>query len=399
SIFFYCLLLLSFFIHLSAAAQKRQLSDQAEIAIMTLGPYQGEIYSAFGHTAIRITDPVNSIDWVFNYGVFDFEQENFFWNFAKGKLLYQLGVSDYKRFAQHYKEENRYIIEQYLNLTHPEKQQVYDFLIKNYEPENREYMYNYVYDNCSSKIPEILDKIFPGRINYNYYYTKEGTTVRDLMDQYLSYQPWGDWIIDIGLGYQIDHEAAPETYMFLPDYVKLALDSATLVRDSTVVPLVKETDLVYEAEAEDNSIGIFTPFNTFILIFFIIGFFTNRDFKRGKRSHWIDVVLFTFVGIIAWWLVFLWSATDHLSKENMNIFWAIPLHIPLVYFLGVDKMKKFLLIYFQLVGVLYLLLLLLWEAVPQPLHIAILPLLITMILRCFFISYDLRRDLRKSTTK
>ncbi len=388
------LLFLSMFFYQTSWSQEVRLSHQAEISVMTLGPYQGEIYSAFGHTAIHVKDPLGRADWVFNYGVFDFEQENFFWNFARGKLRYQLGLSDYSRFVNHYISENRYVIEQYLNLTQQEKQEFVDFLLNNYKPENREYNYNYVYDNCSSKVPEILDKIFPGRIDYSQYYVKEGTTVRDLMDEYLMYQPWGDWIIDVGLGYEIDREAAAETYMFLPDYVKLALDSAVLSRDSLTVPLVKHTDVVYQSKPEAYSRGIFTPFNTFILVFFIIGLFTNRDFKREKRSHWVDVVLFTFVGILAWWLVFLWTATDHLSKENMNIFWAIPLHIPLVYFLNIKKLQKPLMIYFQLVGVWYLILLLIWEAIPQPLHNALLPLVITMILRCFYIAFDLRKKLR-----
>ncbi len=381
----------------AANSQQVSLSRQAEISVMTLGPYQGEIYSAFGHTAIHVKDPMNRVDWVFNYGVFDFDQENFFWNFARGKLLYQLGLSDYGRFVNHYIGENRYVIEQYLNLTQQEKQEMVDFLVNNYKPENREYNYNYVYDNCSSKVPEILGKIFPGRIDYSHHYVKEGTTVRDLMDEYLVYQPWGDWIIDVGLGYEIDREAAPETYMFLPDYVKLALDSARLSTDSSSVPLVQRTDLVYQSKPEEQSNGVFTPFNTFILVFFIVGFFTNRDFKREKRSRWVDVVLFTFVGILAWWLVFLWSATDHLSKENMNIFWAIPFHIPLVYFLNTKKLRKFSMIYFQLVGIWYLILLLIWEAIPQPLHNALLPLVITMILRCFYIAYDLRKKLKVTT--
>lgn len=381
---------------LMAKSQSVRLSDQAEISVMTLGPYQPEIYSVFGHTAIHVSDPANGIDLVFNYGVFDFAQENFYWNFTRGKLLYQLGLADYSRFVNHYIRENRFVIEQYLNLTQEEKNQVMEFLTINYQPENREYNYNYVYDNCSSKVPEILERIFPGRIEYSKYYVEEDLTVRDLMDRYLTWQPWGDWIIDVGLGYEIDKEAAPETYMFLPDYVKLALDSATFQRDSVAVPLIKESRQVFEPEPEAFSNGVFTPFNTFVLVFFIVGFFTNRDFKRGERSHWVDVVLFTFVGILAWWLVFLWTATDHISQQNMNVLWAIPFHIPLVYLISVKKLQRFLLAYFQIVGAWYLILLILWEAVPQPLHTAIIPLVITLILRCFYIAYDLRRKLRGS---
>jgi hypothetical protein len=272
-----------------------------------------------------------------------------------------------------------------------------EFLTVNYQPENREYSYNYVYDNCSSKIPEILDKIFPGRIEYNEFYVEEGLTVRDLMDRYLTWQPWGDWIIDVGLGFEIDKEADPKTYMFLPDYVKLALDSAVLQRDGVTVPLVKESLQVFEPVPETYANGVFTPFNAFILLFFVVGFFTNRDFKREKRSHWVDVVLFSFVGILAWWLVFLWTATDHLSQQNMNVLWALPLHIPLVYLLNVKRFHRFLLAYFQIVGAWYLVLLIIWEAIPQPLHSALIPLVITMILRCFYIAYALRRKLRAST--
>lgn len=381
---------------LSSHSQLR-LSEEAEIAVMTMGPYQEEIYSVFGHTAIRISDPVNDLDWVFNYGVFDFDQENFYWNFARGQLLYSLGLAEYAPFKRAYIAENRYIVEQYLNLTTEEKQEVFNFLLENRKPENREYLYNYVYDNCSTKVPEILRKIFPGRIHFPFSFVEEGTSIRDLMDEYLTWQPWGDWIIDIGLGSQIDREATGEIYLFLPEYVMKAFDEATFARDSAMAPLVLRTVNVFIPEPEKHSIGLFTPFNVFVLIFFIVGFITNRNLKREKRSHWIDVILFTFVGLIGWWLVFLWAATDHLSKENMNLLWAIPIYIPMVYLLKAQRSKKFLVWFFQIAGILHLMLLIVWGLLPQPLHNALIPLVLTLILRCFYISYDVRNQLKMST--
>ncbi len=197
-----------------------EVSDQAEISIMTLGPYQEELYSAFGHSAIHFSDPERNIDWVFNYGVFDFDQENFYWNFARGRMLYKLGLSRYTPFKNHYARENRYIIEQRLNLTLAEKQAMVDFLTNNYKPENRDYYYNYVYDNCATKMYDVLVAVFPEQITFNADYVEDGKTIRDLMDDYLGDQPWGDWIIDIGLGMQIDKEATPREYMFLPDYIE-----------------------------------------------------------------------------------------------------------------------------------------------------------------------------------
>lgn len=384
---------------ISSAKPSYILTDQAEISMMTLGPYQPEIYSAFGHSAIHISDPGNGINWVFNYGVFDFDQENFFWNFARGKLLYQLGLSDYERFKNHYIRENRSIVEQYLNLTLTEKQALFDFLLENHKPENREYLYNYVYNNCATKLPEVLEKTFPDRIQFHYDFIEENITIRDLMDRYLAFQPWGDWIIDIGLGIQIDKVATPQEYLFLPDYVEKSLSKTTFQRDSLVVPLVKTVDRVYTPTPEDFKNSLFTPFNTFMVLFFVIGFITNRDFKREKRTHWIDVLLFTFVGILAWWCVFLWAGTDHLSKYNLNLLWAIPLHIPLIYLLKIKRFAPILSGYFLVAGIWYILLLVVWGVLPQPLHMALVPLVLTLILRSFNIYIDLKRGLKKANQR
>lgn len=391
-------LIFSLLLFFSAAigAQNIQLSDEAEISVMTLGPYQGEIYSAFGHSAIHLSDPVRNVEWVYNYGVFDFDQENFFLNFARGKMLYQLGMSNYGSFKRHYERENRFIIEQRLNLTQEEKQQLIDFLAENYKPENREYYYNYVYDNCATKIRDVLLVNFPGRIALDTSYVVEDKTIRDLMDDYLSFQPWGDWIIDIGLGMQIDVVATGYEYMFLPDYIQKSFEGATLDRDSVTVPLVAETIHVFTPEPEDNATGIFTPFNFFVILFFVVGFFTNRDFKKEKRTKWIDPVIFSIAGILGWWLVFLWAGTDHLSKENINLFWAIPFHVPLVYLLGVKKLQKMLSLYFLVISVWYLMLLILWTAFPQPLHQALIPLVLIMVLRGFYIYFDLKRQMKKT---
>lgn len=384
--------LLNTFSYLSAQIVK---GENLEIAIMTLGPYQGELYSAFGHSAIRVIDTARNIDYVFNYGVFNFNQENFYWNFGRGIMRYQLGLSKYERFKNHYISQNRYVIEQYLNLTPDEKLQFYNYLFENYKPENREYYYNYVYNNCSSKIRDLLRDAIDADIEFNYDYVEDDLTIRDLMDRYLEYQPWGDWIIDIGLGSRIDEIPKPDEYMFLPDYVKLSLDDAKIIRRSAPASLISKTVDVYKSVPEEHAKSTWTPFNTFVVLFFVVGFFTNRDFKRGKRTHWVDVVLFTFVGILGWWCFFLWTGTAHISKQNMNLFWAIPLHIPLIYLINIKKIQKILSKYFLIVSIWYVLLVVMWGALSQPLHDAMIPLVLTMVLRGFFINYDINKVGRK----
>lgn len=231
------------------------LSEDSEIIIVTIGPYQGEVWSAFGHSGIRIADPERRIDWFYNYGLYDFEQENFFLNFAQGLLKYKVGVSRYDRVVQFYKRQNRFIKEQKLNLTQEEKQQFFDFLQNNVKPENAEYLYNYVYDNCATKIRDIPESLYPG-IEFDFSYKQEGKTIRDLMDDYLAYQPWGDFAIDLGLGMQIDREATAYEYMFLPDYVFNAFAGATIDRDSIQAPLVKQAETTFSPSEEEFANGL-----------------------------------------------------------------------------------------------------------------------------------------------
>ncbi|MEO1255538.1 MAG: DUF4105 domain-containing protein, partial [Bacteroidota bacterium] len=209
------LLSLLFFFNLLLSAQIK-LSEKAEIVVVTLGPYQGEPWSAFGHNGFRVVDDSLGIDWFYDYGLYDFEQENFFLNFAKGLLKYRVGVREWERSFRLHKYLERYIKLQYLNLTLEEKQKIFDFLQNNAQPENAEYLYHYVYDNCATKIRDVVNENFPNRIAYDLTYKVEGKTIRDLMNDYLGQQAWGDLGIDIGLGLQVDREATAEEYMFLP---------------------------------------------------------------------------------------------------------------------------------------------------------------------------------------
>ena len=368
-----------------------RLSEEAEIAVVTIGPYQGEVWSAFGHSGFRIVDPVTGVDWFYNYGLYDFDQENFFLNFAQGLLKYKVGVARYDRYVNFYKGQNRYIKEQYLNLTLEEKQKFFDFLQNNVKPENAEYLYNYVYDNCATKIRDVVDELFPGRVSYDLSYKVEDKSIRDLMEDYLDYQPWGDLGIDIGLGIQVDREATASEYMFLPEYIHTAFAKAIISRDSTTVPLVSKSEVIFTPEEENHTNGLLTPFNVFVLVFFIVGLITHRNMKYEKRTKWIDVLLFSVVGFAGWWVVFLWFGTEHLSQVNLNILWAIPFHLPLIFFAAKERFRKFFKSYFRIMGYWYSAVLLLWALLPQPLHQSLVPLVLTLVLRSFYISYDLKK--------
>ncbi len=386
------LLLISF--SLIGPAQYR-LSNQAEIAVVTLGPYQGEPWSAFGHNGFRVTDPLRGIDWFYDYGLYDFNQENFFLNFAKGLLKYKVGVRRWERAFNFQKSLDRYIKLQYLNLTLKEKEQLFNFLQNNVQPENAEYLYHYVFDNCATKIRDVVDEQYPGRVTFDLSYKEEGKTIRDLMNDYMDQQAWADLGIDIGLGMEVDREATAEEYMFLPPYIFKAFAGATIERDGRYLPLVSRTEDAFTPENESTNAVWLTPVNFFIILFFIVGFITHRNLKFGKRTKWIDYFLFGLAGFVSLWVVYLWIGTEHMSKNNLNILWALPVHLPFLFIMNKSRYSTFFIPYFKYLAIWYALLLLAWPILPQPLNDALVPFVLTLVLRSFYLSYDMKRSLKK----
>lgn len=368
-----------------------QLSPSAEIRVMTLGPYQNELYSAFGHSAFRVYDPVNNFDIVYNYGVFDFKQENFYWNFIKGKMLYKLGLSRYERFKNNYIEDNRFVYEQILNLTSEEKQELADFLQNNSKPENRNYYYNYAFDNCATKIGDVLREVLGEKLVLDTSFVEKDLTLRGLMDRYCDYQYWGDLGIDLGLGMGVDRAAKGEEYLFLPDYVYRSFSKSTIRDANGFRPLVSSTDKVYEAKPEKYETPLLTPFNFFTFLFFIVGFITNINFKKGTRTKWVDYFFFGLTGLVGWFLLFLWFGTDHISQWNLNLLWALPTHLIAIFFFNKAKYRKQLRAYFKYSSILYVLLILGWNFLPQPIHPSLIPYVLILALRGFYLVHFLRK--------
>ena len=143
----------------TAALHAQTLSDEARISLLTCAPGE-ELYARFGHTALRVTDPAHHLDAVFNYGVFDFNTDHFYWKFVRGETWYELGASPYRWFMQEYIETKRPVYEQVLNLTAAQRDSLWKALLVNYEPQNRSYLYNFVFDNCATRPPS--HRLTPG---------------------------------------------------------------------------------------------------------------------------------------------------------------------------------------------------------------------------------------------
>lgn len=371
---------------LSAVGQR--LSDQSTVSVITCGPDPGVVYLAFGHSAIRVNDPVGGFDYVFNYGIFDFNQPNFYLNFARGSNNYLLGAYDYQHFQQSYIEDNRFLHEQVLNLTTGQKQQLYEFLVWNALPENRAYWYDPYYDNCATRIRDAFVKVFGERVKFDGSYIKTDYTIRQLTDIYLINYPWGDLGIDICQGMPIDVKATPSQHMFLPAYVESGFDHATIRNDSATIPLVAEKKIVYESIPQPAA-GLPHPLYVFSFVAFIALILCGRDFRRQDASTWFDVLLFGLTGLIGIVLLLLWFFTDHkASANNLNIIWALPTHFVAV--IAFMRNPPWLKTYFLITALIQLFLLAGWLFLPQQLNTALIPIVVALMMRAY-IQYVLRK--------
>lgn len=381
----------------SVWAQVPQLSVDAQISIITCGPYQGELYSAFGHSAIRVFDPQLNVDDAYNYGVFDFDQPNFYLNFARGSSFYRLAVYPYPLFRDHYISYNRFIHEQILNLSQDQKQKIVEFLFWNAQPENASYLYDYFYDNCATRVRDVFPKVLVADVAFDTTFIKTDYSIRDLTDLYLQQQPWGDLGIDICLGLPMDKKASPYEYMFLPDYIEHSFDHALIQRDSASVPLVIEKNIVYESQPETSAFHWFHPWVVFGFLLIVASALTYFDWKRRQISKWFDLALFGSCGLIGTVLLLLWTATSHKAAAmNFNLLWALPTHLFGIFLLMKKHPGRLAYQYFTAVEILTGMLLLFWALIPQQLNLFLLPLVAIILLRTFLISWVLKSNSRET---
>ena len=363
------------------------LSEKATVSVITCGS-GSELYSTFGHSAFRINDPLTGLDKIYNYGTFDFNAPNFYLNFAKGKLTYQLSTTNFHYFLREYQYENRWVIAQVLNLNQQEIQDVYSFLENNAKPENRAYQYDFFYDNCSTKIEEVIKTVLKDKIEFNNSHIKTTKSHRDLISDYTENKQWGKFGIDLALGSVIDREATKDEYKFLPDYIFLAFENATILTNSKKVPLVKEEQIIIEDVPNHKIASIFspTPFLILLLLSMLIIWITYNNFKKGNRTKYLDFSILLSTGIIGIVVLLLWFATSHTATyKNLNFLWAFAPNTVVAFFILKKKLSNWVLLYLKLLVILLLTTFVVWIFKIQVFNMAFLPLLIALLIRYLYL--------------
>lgn len=378
------LLLISLFIGSQFIfAQQNLLSEQAEISVLTIS--QGNsLNDAFGHNAFRIKDSSNNLDITFDYGRFDFEAPNFYLNFARGKLNYSIGSADFYDFLRFYVSQNRTVKEQVLNLSQSEKQSLYNYLLENNKPENRNYLYEFFFDNCATKIKDVVNITLNNTVDFNIPEDLEQETFRTLIHNNLNRNSWGSLGIDLALGSVIDRKATPEEHMFLPENIYRFFKVATIKDDNK---LVKENTILYQKKETIKTNSFLTsPLFVFGIISILILYITFNDYKNRKQTKWLDIMLFSITGLIGVLILLLWFATDHKgTHQNYNLLWAFALNILFIGQFSKEKVSNWFIKYIKLLIILLCLLMLHWIIGVQVFAIGLIPFLIALFVRYIFL--------------
>ena len=384
------ILFFSFFIVLPAniIAQEITLSETAELSILTMGPGD-DLNDSFGHSAFRVKDTIQNIDVVYNYGVYDFNTPNFYLKFAQGKLLYNLDRNNFTPFYNYYSKQNRWIKEQVLNLNPSEKQNLFNFLQNNLKPENRTYKYDFFFDNCATKIRDVMTTVLKDKISYQDGLENNSYTFRELIQKNVDWNTWGSFGMDIAIGAVVDRKATYWEYQFLPEYVSKATDKAKLNRGQEDISLVKKTINLFINSPEENKSNFFTsPLFIMGLLAFIILGITYKDFKNKIRSRWLDISIYSITGIIGVLLLLLWFATDHYTTHNnYNLLWAFPLSLFFVLAISKKNPKPWLkrYVFFQIL--MLTLLSIHWITGIQVFTYGLIPLLIALLVRYLYLVF------------
>ena len=346
-------------------------SSKLQISILTCSP-GNELYSIFGHTALRIVDSTNGSDIIYNYGTFDFEDPNFLMKFTRGKLDYFLSQEYSLDFFASYQFEGRTITEQILNLTFTQKNKIQDALLKNLSGNNKFYKYDFLFDNCTTRIRDILKNNASFICNTSL--VKSNTTFRNMLYQYLDSggMSWSKLGIDFLLGSKIDRTVTIEESTFLPDYLMFAIDSFNtkqqFISNRKTYPV---TSLITSSK-NNQPLWVIS-----ILLVIVVALYFIYKPKAQKILHILSYILVLITGLLGLLLLFMWLGTDHKScANNYNLLWALPTNIIGFYF--IIKKSKYKNWYFNFATILTFIFLCLWFVLPQEFNIAFLPFTLTM---------------------
>lgn len=307
---------------LSAEAANFPSDDSVRVSLLTCSPGQ-EVYSLYGHTAIRCVDYTRGTDVVFNYGVFSFSQPHFIWRFVLGKCDYMVDATYYHFFERAYAQRGSQVTEQVLNLTSAEANAVQRYLLVNCLPENCEYRYNFLYNNCTTMVRDAIERCVDGTVIYQ---TREPRqTTRQILHHYTRMHPWAAEGNDLLLGSAVDTIASDRSAMFAPELMMHYADNAQIQRaDGSVRPLVSSTDvLVPGRDVQTEAEFPLSPRALFVLLLCLSVLLVLIEYLTHCHFTVVDVVFLALQGMVGVLLLFMALFSLHPAVDSNWLLWPL----------------------------------------------------------------------------
>ena len=349
--------------------------DSIDISLITCGP-GNESYSFYGHTGIRIHDKHDMRDLAVNYGLFSFEQDNFVLRFIFGLTDYLMGMISFDAFMHEYSLEGRWVREQLLNLTPLEKENIVMAIIENAMPENAEYRYNFLYDNCTTRARDILVSHINGQVKYAKS-PRGDVSYRSMIHQWTADHPWTRFGNDLLLGVKADAKTTQAQQQFLPVYLYDDFAQAVIVDEhgGTRKLVVKDTLLL--DEKKENSHFPITPMMCMIVLTVLVCLITLVEWMK-KTNWWLfDVCMFLVLGLAGLILTAMIFSQHPTVSLNYQILLLNPMGLVGMVYLIKNRKRNASTIY--LVAVAFIVLFLIggiWQTYAEGLMILALSLLI-----------------------
>jgi hypothetical protein len=315
--------------------------SELTVYLMTMGPGK-HVWERFGHNAIWIHDPVHGTDQAYNYGLFDFGQQNFLLRFVQGRMWYWMQGFPAQSYVDSYRRANRSVWVQELEITPAARLELQRFLEWNERPENRFYHYDYYRDNCSTRVRDALDRAVGGRIRQRTSGTPSGTTFRFHTLRLTANDPPIYTGLLLALGHPVDRPITQWEEMFLPLALREHLRKITVVRpDGSDAPLVRSERTLFQSTEPDppSTPPFWVP--AYLLLGLAIGgsIFGLSILAPGSTwartgflvLSWGWTLLAGIGGIV---VAGLWAVTDHAAAyNNENVLQIDLLTLPLLWLL------------------------------------------------------------------
>lgn len=317
----------------------RDIHDSIRVSLVTCSPGT-EVYAVYGHTALRVEIPAQGVDMAINYGLFSFEAPNFVWRFIKGETDYVVGAVGYPMFEREYTERGSSVTLQQLNLSEEEKIRLIDLLNLNLRPENREYRYNFLYNNCSTMARDKVEEALTMDVLTSQ--DSVQTSYRAILHQYTEGYPWLQYGIDYLLGIEADQTISARKQMFAPEYLQSYTATMQLKGAQGFYPYVVSEEVVAPVASQDSVFSFpLTPLQAMILLLLITACLCTLEFLVESRQWWFDVFLLVVQGLMGCVVAFLFFCSDHPAVDsNLHVIYLNPLPLFFIPFIIGAAVKR-----------------------------------------------------------